>query len=81
MNMIQAFFIFWGGPNQPFIYSPYNDILSLLILILWIWAIISLLTSTTSAGAKILWLLLILLLPILGSILYFLIGPRGSVRS
>jgi Phospholipase_D-nuclease N-terminal len=79
MNTIQAFYLIWGGGNQPYFYSPYNDIFTLVVVILWIWAIISLLTSNASPPAKVLWLLLILILPIIGSILYFIIEPRGSV--
>lgn len=45
---------------------------------LWIWALIDIIQSTFKEGAnKIIWLLLVILLPFLGSVLYFAIG-RGS---
>ena len=47
----------------------------LLILVLDIIALISLLKSGADSGTKILWILLIVLLPVLGMILYFLMGP------
>jgi hypothetical protein len=33
--------------------------------------------SGTSNGKKVLWILLVLLLPLAGLILWFLLGPRG----
>lgn len=47
----------------------------LVVLILDIVAIVSLLKSGADTGTKILWLLLIVLLPFVGMILYFLMGP------
>jgi len=47
----------------------------LVVLILDIVAIVSLLKSSADTGTKILWLLLIVLLPFLGMILYYLMGP------
>ena len=47
----------------------------LIVLILDIVAIVSLLKSNADTGTKILWLLLIVLLPFLGMILYYLMGP------
>lgn len=52
-------------------------VLGLLILILDIWAIIKVLGSGAGTGAKILWTLLILVLPVLGLVLWFLLGPKS----
>jgi hypothetical protein len=48
---------------------------SALILVLDIIALVSLLKSSADTGTKILWALLIILLPLIGMILYFLMGP------
>jgi phospholipase D-like protein len=48
---------------------------SLVILVLDVIALVSLLKSGADAPTKILWVLLIVLLPLLGMVLYFLIGP------
>lgn len=45
-----------------------------IILVLDIIAIVSVLLGRGSVGHKLLWILLILLLPVVGMILYFLIG-------
>jgi phospholipase D-like protein len=51
------------------------SLLGLAILVLDIIALVSLLKSTADTGTKVLWALLIILLPVLGMILYFLMGP------
>ncbi len=48
-----------------------------IILVLDIWAILKTLSSGASTGAKILWTLLILLLPVLGLIIWAIAGPKG----
>jgi len=49
-----------------------------ILLVLNIWAIISIVGSSASTGAKVLWTLLILLLPLLGFIIWLIAGPRSS---
>jgi hypothetical protein len=49
-------------------------ILGIVVLILDIIAIVSVLAGRGSVGHKVLWTLLVLLLPVIGMILYFLIG-------
>jgi len=49
----------------------------LLILIADIYAIVKTLGSTASTGSKVFWVILILLLPVLGVIIWFFAGPRS----
>lgn len=56
-----------------------QGLFSLLVLIADIWAIIKVVQSGAGTGAKVVWTVLILLLPVLGFILWFLFGPK-SVR-
>jgi succinate dehydrogenase/fumarate reductase cytochrome b subunit len=58
--------------------TGYNGLLGLLILIGDVWAIINIFQSSASTGKKVLWTVLVLLLPLLGLILWFFLGPRGS---
>ncbi|QHD08156.1 PLDc N-terminal domain-containing protein [Pseudomonas sp. R76] len=60
--------------------STFNSLIGLIILVLDIWAIINVFKSGASTGAKVLWILLILLLPALGLIIWAIAGPRGNVR-
>lgn len=51
----------------------------LIVVVLDIIALVKLLQSGADTGNKILWALLIIFLPILGMVLYFLMGPgRGK---
>lgn len=58
-------------------------IIGLIVLVLDIWAIINTLGSSASGVAKIVWTLVILVLPIIGLIAWALAGPRsrGSVSA
>ncbi|AMS16776.1 MULTISPECIES: PLDc N-terminal domain-containing protein [Pseudomonas] len=60
--------------------STFNTLVGLIILALDIWAIINVLKSSAETGMKILWVLLIILLPVLGLIIWAIAGPRGNVR-
>jgi hypothetical protein len=53
-------------------------IFGLIVLGLDIWAIVNVIGSAASTGAKILWALLIIILPVLGFIIWFFAGPRSS---
>jgi hypothetical protein len=51
------------------------SVFGLIILVLDIIALVSLLQSGADTGTKVLWALLIIFLPVIGMILYFLMGP------
>ncbi|KHA53144.1 PLDc N-terminal domain-containing protein [Sulfitobacter geojensis] len=51
-----------------------------IVLILNIWAIISIIGSSNSTGSKVLWTVLVLVLPILGFIIWLIAGPRANKR-
>lgn len=53
-----------------------GGLLGLVLLILDVWAIVRILQSGAGTGAKVLWVVVILLLPLLGLILWFLFGPK-----
>jgi Phospholipase_D-nuclease N-terminal len=56
----------------------YGGIVGLLILAADIWAILNVFQSGASNGAKVVWTLVILVLPVLGLALWFFLGPRGK---
>lgn len=55
-----------------------GGLLGLIILVLDVWAIVKVVQSGSDTGAKVLWIVLILLLPVLGLILWLLFGPKGG---
>jgi succinate dehydrogenase/fumarate reductase cytochrome b subunit len=60
--------------------NGYGGLIGLIILALDIWAIINVLKSGAETGKQVLWILLIVLLPLLGLIIWAVAGPRGNVR-
>ena len=53
-----------------------GGILGVLVLVLDIIAIVDALKSSMDTGKKALWIILILILPVVGMALYFLIGKK-----
>ena len=54
-----------------------GGILGLVILVLDIIAIVDALKSSMDTGKKALWIILIIILPVVGMALYFLIGKKA----
>lgn len=55
-----------------------SGLLGLVVLVLDIIAIIDIVKSTRPTGNKVLWTLLVLILPLVGMILYFVIGKKKA---
>ena len=55
-----------------------NGIGGLIVLALDIWAIVSIIGSGATTGKKVLWALLVIVLPIVGFIIWFFAGPRAG---
>jgi len=53
-------------------------LLGLIVLVLDIYAIYQILTSAASTMAKVIWTIVIILLPILGFIAWLVAGPKGK---
>ncbi|MCC5874273.1 MAG: PLDc N-terminal domain-containing protein [Gammaproteobacteria bacterium] len=53
-----------------------GGLLGLIWLIIVVYAIVKTAGSSAGTGAKVLWIVLILLLPVVGVILWFLLGPK-----
>ena len=54
----------------------YGGIVGLLIFAGDVWAIINIFQSSASNEKKLIWILAVVILPLLGLILWFLLGPR-----
>jgi len=53
-----------------------SGLLGLVVLVLDVLAIINVIKSSMTTGKKALWIVLILLLPVIGLILYWLLGRK-----
>ena len=54
----------------------YGGILGLIILVLDLWAIVKIINGGGPTGNKLLWILVILVLPVIGLIVWLLAGRR-----
>lgn len=53
-----------------------GGLLGLIILVLDVYAIVKTIQSSASTGSKVFWIVLVLILPVLGLILWWLMGPK-----
>ena len=54
----------------------YQGLGSLIVLIADVWAIVNIFQSAADTGRKVLWTVLVILLPVLGFILWYFLGPK-----
>ena len=54
-----------------------SGLFGLILLILVIWAIVSTIQSPAGTGKKVLWIVILLLLPLFGFLLWLLLGPKA----
>jgi succinate dehydrogenase/fumarate reductase cytochrome b subunit len=59
-------------------YYGYNGLFGILVLIGDIWAIVNIIQSGASTDRKVLWTVLVILLPVLGFIIWLFAGPRTN---
>ncbi|KFE35254.1 hypothetical protein DW2_09771 [Thioclava atlantica] len=57
-----------------------NGFWGLILLALDIWALVSIVNSDRETGSKVLWVLLVFLLPLLGFLIWLIAGPRAVKR-
>jgi len=55
-----------------------SAIFSLLVLFGDIWAILNIMQSSESTGSKALWIVLVIVLPLLGLIIWYFAGPKSA---
>jgi hypothetical protein len=59
----------------------FQELLILVFVILWIWAIVDLFQSSSNSPNKIIWALVLFFIPFPGVILYFGFGRKKKVAS
>lgn len=55
-------------------------LLGLIHLAIWVYAVVQIFGSAASAGAKILWIIIVAALPLVGVILWYFLGPGTPKR-
>jgi len=56
----------------------YEGLGGIIVLIADVWAIVNIFQSGASTGNKVLWTVLVLVLPVLGFLLWLIFGPRTA---
>ncbi|HDP90333.1 MAG TPA: hypothetical protein ENN42_10350 [Thioalkalivibrio sp.] len=54
-----------------------GGLFGLILLILVIWGIVSTIQSRAGTGSKVLWIVILLVIPFIGFILWLLFGPKA----
>lgn len=57
--------------------NAFGGLLSLIWLIIVIWAIVKVANSGASSLAKVVWIIVLIIFPLVGFILWLLFGPKG----
>lgn len=58
----------------------FSGIGGLIIFLLDVWAIASIINSGATSKSKIIWVLVVAILPVLGLILWWLMGPKANYQ-
>jgi hypothetical protein len=56
----------------------YQGLFGLVVLIADVWAIVNVFQSSADTGKKVIWTVLIIILPVLGFILWYFLGPKTA---
>jgi len=56
----------------------YQGLFGLIVLIADVWAIVNVFQSSADTGKKVLWTVLVIILPVLGFILWYFLGPKSA---
>jgi hypothetical protein len=56
----------------------YQGLFGLIVLIADVWAIVNVFQSSAETGKKVLWTVLVIILPVLGFILWYFLGPKTA---
>ena len=56
----------------------YQGLGGLIVLIADVWAIVNIFQSGADTGSKVLWTVLVILLPVVGFLLWFFFGPKSG---
>jgi succinate dehydrogenase/fumarate reductase cytochrome b subunit len=54
----------------------YQGLGGLIVLVADVWAIVNIFQSGADTGKKVLWTVLVIILPVLGFILWYFLGPK-----
>ncbi len=56
----------------------YQGLFGLIVLIADVWSIVNVFQSSADTGRKVFWAVLVIILPVLGFILWYFLGPKTA---
>jgi hypothetical protein len=56
----------------------YQGLFGLIVLIADVWSIVNVFQSSADTGKKVLWTVLVIILPVLGFVLWYFMGPKTA---
>ncbi len=71
----------FGIGIQEILILAFVILIPLVILVLWIWTLVDIIKSEFAGSNKIVWTIIVLLLPLIGMILYYFIGKNQKIKS
>jgi hypothetical protein len=60
------------------VFGNVNGLWGLIVLVADVWAIVNIFQSSATTGNKVLWTVLVILLPVLGFIIWYFAGPKSG---
>ncbi len=54
-------------------------LIGILVLVAWIWSLVDIINHEFTGNNKLLWILIVILMPVVGTILYFLLGKKNQI--
>jgi len=74
-----SFYMFGMGIQEIIVMFFIGFLIPVATIVLIIWALVDILKSEFTGSNKVIWVLVVLFLPIIGSILYFVIGRKQKI--
>lgn len=60
--------------------NMFSGLLGLIIFVLDVWAIASIFNSNASGVSKLIWIIVVAVLPVLGLIIWYFAGPKATYQ-
>ncbi|MDO5603796.1 MAG: PLDc N-terminal domain-containing protein [Paracoccus sp. (in: a-proteobacteria)] len=61
-------------------FNMFTGLISLIVFVLAVWAIAQIINSNAERNAKIIWVLVVAVFPVVGFILWYFAGPKSDLR-
>lgn len=60
--------------------NPFGGLVALIVFALDVWVIAAIINSNETGGKKIIWVIVVAVLPVVGLIAWWLVGPKANYQ-